>query len=197
MNISRNVRKTNILASALVVILFLPNPAVSSDETALPAESQQLIERLEEWESAEREEFEKMVQAKTAEVVTLLETQLTATTKKGDLDGALAIRRKIEELNAKLLPNTGQQLAAWLAARKIEFKAKSGKHVIKFESDNSALLFFKSEPGQKITYKALSDRHVELRWGKTNYRLEYSKDMKTGVFVSPAGKYPVSTSLDE
>ncbi len=65
----------------------------------LPEESATLIQKLNEWELEKQAELQTELQKKRQEVVAILQRQLEATTKAGDLDGALAIKKEIKRLS--------------------------------------------------------------------------------------------------
>ena len=81
----------------LLVLLpaFLYHSA-NSQTKDLPEETKELIESLENWESIQLEKYQDLVEAKRKEVVALMKAHLEKTTKTGDLEGALAIKEKIE-----------------------------------------------------------------------------------------------------
>ena len=177
----------------LTVVIFLgaigSDPGLCEDNAKLPIESQLIIERLDAWESDQREELNKRVREKRAEVITALKHQLEETAKKGRLDGALEVKKKISILE---LPASPIELATWLVGRKIEFNGRSGRHIIEFKLDE-AFLNRSGSSAQKVTYRALSNRTVELNWG-TDYILKYNEDMTEATLISPAGQYQVTTS---
>ncbi len=83
------------IASILVALLATVG---AQDEKKLPTESQDLINRLADWELEKQAALQAEMKAKRAEVVAVLQRHLAHATKSGDLDGALAIRQKITEL---------------------------------------------------------------------------------------------------
>lgn len=85
------VRIFTLLVAGLIV-----SGAKSED---LPEDSKVLIERLEEFEAGELKKFEAVVADKRAQVTTILEQHLSRETKKGNLDGALALKAKVAELS--------------------------------------------------------------------------------------------------
>lgn len=69
-----------------------------AQELALPTASQELADRLNEWEAEQKAALEKRINDKRDQVIQVFSTQLENATKEGDLDGALAIRNYIESL---------------------------------------------------------------------------------------------------
>jgi len=176
----------------ILLVFFGAEIAFSQSNPELPTAAKQLVEGLERWEAVQREDLEQRIVRKKAEILNELKRHLDAATRGGNLDGAIAIREKIAELEPQKLPASRAELSAWLEGRKIEFSSpRSGRHVIEFNRD-SAVLYLERNSGRTISYRALSDRAVELKWD-TTYKLEYSDDMTEATFVSPAGEYPVKT----
>lgn len=64
----------------------------------LPDESTALLKKLRDWELEKQIELKAEIQEKRDSVVALLQEHLDAATKRGDLDGAIAIRKEIEKL---------------------------------------------------------------------------------------------------
>ena len=64
----------------------------------LPKDSQDLISKLTNWELDRQAELQKEIEAKRSEVIEVLKKHLRTTTKAGNLEGALAIRKEIERL---------------------------------------------------------------------------------------------------
>jgi len=64
----------------------------------LPPAAQELASKLEDWEGQQRAALEERIDEKRHQVVGALNAQLENVTKKGDLDGALAIRKYIESI---------------------------------------------------------------------------------------------------
>jgi hypothetical protein len=185
--------KISVRNFTVLILLASTNFGRCDDDPKLPAETTQLIKRFDLWEAVQREELEKTVRAKTVELIATLKRQLDATTKQGNLDGALAIRKRIAELETRHLPTSASQLEAWLEGRKIVFNGKSGKHVVEIFEHGKAILHHGKKSGQKASYRVLSDRVVELKWGG-KFRLEYSRDMSKATLIAPSGNYPDTTT---
>lgn len=98
--------KTIIIA---IVACFLVGKA-KCDESKLPKESQELVKRLRDWELERQIELQTEIEQKRAEVLAILRQQLPAVTKKGDLDGAIALRAVITELEKKEKMQTKSKL---------------------------------------------------------------------------------------
>ena len=67
----------------------------------LPEDAKELVSKLSSWELDRQAELQKEITEKRTEVVSVLQTTLERTTKSGDLDGALAIKKEIERLTPK------------------------------------------------------------------------------------------------
>ncbi len=72
-----------------------------AQEKQLPTESKELTDKLSAWELDLQAEMQQEIRAKRNEVIELLEKHLESATRSGDLDGAIAIRAKIQELRPK------------------------------------------------------------------------------------------------
>lgn len=82
--------------AASVVFWLLP---VDADE--LPRQAQELIDKLSEFEAAEKEKLDALLAEKRSAVVEILKEQAESEARKGNVDGALVIREKIIELGGK------------------------------------------------------------------------------------------------
>ncbi len=81
---------------SLALCLLLP-----SAHANLPARSQELVNKLEEFEKAEEAAFREKVQEKREAVIKLLKEHAVVETKRGDLDAALSISTAIIGLGGK------------------------------------------------------------------------------------------------
>lgn len=86
-------KRMKILISSLLLALAIPTL-----HAELPAEAGDLLSKLASWEIDQQVELQKRIQEKRAEVSKFLERIVEERTKTGDLDGALAVKAKIEEL---------------------------------------------------------------------------------------------------
>ncbi len=75
---------------------FFGSSALIAQE--LPESAKKLIQKLDQFEAEQLEIARKRIQEKRKEVMKALEFQMTAETRAQNLDGALAIRNKIDEL---------------------------------------------------------------------------------------------------
>lgn len=73
-------------------------------EITLPEETAALLDNLEQWEFVEQVHFEEKLKEKRRQVVETLRRHQASQTRQGDLDTALAIKKKADELEA-LIPN--------------------------------------------------------------------------------------------
>lgn len=81
-----------ISLAALVAIV----PLICASQ--LPEKAGDLVTKLKNWELEQQASFQKTIHEKRLQVVAALESELTLATKSGDLEGALAIKKAIEEL---------------------------------------------------------------------------------------------------
>ncbi len=84
----------------------------------LPRTAQDLVDKLEEFEKAETEKLESLLAEKRKAVMNILQEQAQDETRKGNLDGAIAIREKIVDLGGQSETTempiaTSQPAASW------------------------------------------------------------------------------------
>ncbi|MBA3700322.1 MAG: hypothetical protein H0W78_15865 [Planctomycetes bacterium] len=94
------MRHLLILALALVTVLALPLAA--ADAPKLPPKAQEVVDKLEKSEAKLTTDYKKSVNTERAKSISDLQKAQKDVTKSGDLDGALAIKKQIEELQAKI-----------------------------------------------------------------------------------------------
>ena len=90
----------------LVIIIAFFTQSVFAEETdtiKLPSDSQHLVDRLAEYEQREKDKLKKTLDTKRGEVLTILKKHFKFRSKNGQLDQALAIRKKINHIES-LLP---------------------------------------------------------------------------------------------
>lgn len=87
----------------LVAVILVPGKLLAQQK-ALPEETRSLLENLEQWEFVEKVHFEEKLKEKRRQVVETLRRHQASQTRLGDLDTALAIKKKADELEA-LIPN--------------------------------------------------------------------------------------------
>lgn len=85
-------------ATSQIVLLSFAITALAAGED-LPSESKLLLEKLNAFENKEWKKFEGIVSEKTDQVVKVLEAHLERETKSGNLERAIALREKIQELS--------------------------------------------------------------------------------------------------
>ena len=68
----------------------------------LPNESAELIKKLSDWELELQVELKDKIKTKRSEIVEILEKHLDSTTRAGDLEGAISLKKEIERLQATL-----------------------------------------------------------------------------------------------
>ena len=167
-----NTSTTLLLLSALFSFSAFAAPN-KGDERPLPAEAKQLLDRLDFWEGVQREELKKRLAEKRSEVVAALKEELTKVTKKGDLDGALAIRDKIAELEKLQRP-----------------KSLVGKWNFIFDRKNRLYTFSKS--GTYTGHYPDSGRRYTGRWKAEHGAVTLIRDGEKEAFATvtliPKGK---------
>ncbi|MCP5537776.1 MAG: hypothetical protein H7A51_16270 [Akkermansiaceae bacterium] len=150
-------------------LLLVLNPAAqmhaqtepSPQAGKLPSDSQNLVDRLKEYEDREKTKLDKLLNRKRSEVLAILKKQFKFRTQKGQLDQALAIRKEIEriedllpqaapsrltptrkkfELNGQILPTSKTP-----AYFELDIDEQKGKIYLEFEHLEMARLLDKSK----------------------------------------------------
>ena len=88
----------------LVICLLVLSNLVFG-QAILPGDAQSLVDKLTQWEKQREAEYTKEIALKRQQVVTALQSHLKNATKRGDLDGALAIRNFIKALQPETISN--------------------------------------------------------------------------------------------
>ena len=94
-----------LLVSALVIgaAILVPRE-LPAQSKPLPDETRSLLDNLEQWEFQEKVHLEEKLKEKRKQVIEALRRQQASYTRQGDLDTALAIKKRADELEA-LVPN--------------------------------------------------------------------------------------------
>ena len=86
----------------LILLLALALPLPAAEAPKLPPKATEAMEKLEKSEAKLTTDFKKSVNAERAKTIVDLQKAQKDVTKSGDLDGALAIKKQIEALQAKI-----------------------------------------------------------------------------------------------
>lgn len=95
------MRHLVILAITAVLVVFTM-PLSAAEAAKLPPKAQEVMDKLEKSEAKLTTDYKKSVNAERAKTIGDLQKAQKDITKSGDLDGALAIKKQIEELQAKI-----------------------------------------------------------------------------------------------
>jgi hypothetical protein len=87
-----------LMLLALVALL----PVCGAETAKLPTKAQEAMEKLEKSEGKLTADYKKSLNAERGKTITELQKAQKDVTKSGDLDGALAIKKQIEALQAKI-----------------------------------------------------------------------------------------------
>lgn len=93
------MRHLLFLAFAVAILIA---PPVAAEEVKLPPKAQEVIDKLEKSEGRLTTDYKKSLNAERAKTINELQKAQKDVTKSGDLDGALAIKKQIEALQAKI-----------------------------------------------------------------------------------------------
>jgi len=116
--------------TTITTCLILPTALVTQGQEKkshqLPRKSAELVKKLGEYEAEKIAELEKDLTRVRTQVITSLKKHLEAATKSGKLEDAIAIRDKIQELEAKIpKPGEKKKPASNLFAKDYTFKLES------------------------------------------------------------------------
>lgn len=86
----------------LMLLALVALPLHGADAPKLPAKAQEAMEKLEKSEGKLTAEYKKSLNAERGKTIADLQKAQKDVTKSGDLEGALAIKKQIEDLQAKI-----------------------------------------------------------------------------------------------
>lgn len=98
------------LKFGLLIFSFIAGSTSIFAQEKLPPDSERLLQRLTEFEEKEREKAKAAIFEKRVLVVEALKSHLENETKRGNLDAAIALRKKIDELSES--PKSDKQASA-------------------------------------------------------------------------------------
>lgn len=140
-----------------------------AQEKALPRGAQALVEKLDIWEKEQRQKLEQEIQAKRTEVARLLEKEMAEATKRGDLDGALALRAKI----AALMPASNSSPSGGKSAEEeLADKVCQGRWGWLPADPEHRLTFRKGGRGEMATPSGVSSLAWSIEEGKFTFTME-------------------------
>lgn len=90
------------LIIALVLLLTVAMPLGAAEIPKLPADAQKAMDKLDKSETKLSMDFKKSLNAERTKTIGELQKAQKDITKSGDLDGALAVKKQIEALQAKI-----------------------------------------------------------------------------------------------
>ena len=132
----------------MILIVTALLPLWSGEAQKLPAKAQEAMDKLEKSESKLTFDYKKSVNTERTKIIGELQKAQKDVTKSGDLDGALAIKKQIEELQAKiaadddtdLLGNKTKNDPAKLLVGKWDFiKTNSVAGTFDFKADGNCI----------------------------------------------------------
>jgi hypothetical protein len=93
-----------LITIALLLTLLLPSTTSlgAAEAPKLPADAQKAVDKLDKAEAKLNQEHKRAVNSERAKAITDLQKAQKDITKSGDLDGALAVKKQIEALQAKI-----------------------------------------------------------------------------------------------
>lgn len=155
----------------------------------LPEKAGELVTKLQAWELEQQAALEKTIHEKRKQVIAALENELKVTTKSGDLEGALAIKKAIEDLakpingGAALAPQPSSQSKTAATDREPNLLANPS-----FEDGQTGWTFTSANRRGSATVDT-----SESRDGKGSIRIENALEddsfLKQTVPVKPLTRY--------
>ena len=130
----------------------------------LPRGAQELANKLQEWEAAEKEKLKQRIQEKRTQVEAALQAHLARVTRNGDLDGALAIRAYLKSLNdskesdKRVTPEETREL---LIGTLWKMSSEKGKMTLTFISETEAVWTHDNFKGVRV-WRIVKDGEIEL-----------------------------------
>jgi len=91
-----------LLILILALIVVAGQPVAGAEAAKLPPKAQEVIDKLEKSEAKITADYKKSVNSERAKSIVELQKAQREVTRTGDLDGALAIKKQIEALQAKI-----------------------------------------------------------------------------------------------
>ena len=137
---------TPMKATILLGIIVFVGASAFAQTDQLPPESQELLQKLKEWELEKQIELKKEFEEKRRTVATVLKQHVTAATKRGDLDSAIAIQKQIDAL-------TGGETLKVSSSTPVVKKSKPAriKCDLRFEPFRSGRKVFTNKPAVWMT----------------------------------------------
>lgn len=99
-----------LMLLALLTLTGASLPLAAADAPKLPTKAQEAMEKLEKSEGKLTSDYKKSLNAERGKTIVELQKAQKDVTKSGDLDGALAIKKQIEELQAKIAEDDDSDL---------------------------------------------------------------------------------------
>lgn len=178
------------MKTLILLLVTLPIFAMADD---FPRDVAEVISKLERFEAEELDKANKAISDKRSDVADFLETALERETKSGNLDTAVALRKKIEQMrdskNALSFSSpsgtapqaTGHQdLNTWIET--VEIHDASGRWVI---TDTEVIQY--SNKGGTKNFKRIKndqDPRISFEASGTIFTLEIDKDRSKGIRTS-------------
>lgn len=156
----------HLLIPALILIVMVVSPVSAAEEAAkLPSKAQEVMEKLEKSEGKLTADYKKSVNAERARSISELQKTQRDVTKTGDLDGALAIKKQIEELQAKIAADEDTDLLGNKTAKADPSKLLVGKWDFTKTNGVAGVLDFKADGNCIANITApVAFPYVPCRW---------------------------------
>ena len=135
----------HLLILALALMVTVTSPVIAAEAAKLPAKAQEVMEKLEKSEGKLTVDYKKSVNAERAKSISELQKTQRDVTKTGDLDGALAIKKQIEELQAKITADEDTDLLGNKTAKADPAKLLVGKWDFTKTNGVTGVLDFKAD----------------------------------------------------
>jgi hypothetical protein len=157
------MRHLMILALALMIAITLP--LAGAEAAKLPAKAQEVMDKLEKTASKLTTDYKKSVNAERAKTITDLQKAQKDITKTGDLDGALAVKKQIEDLQAKIAADEETDLLGNKKDKADPAKLLVGKWEFQKTNNIAGTLDFKADGNCIATITApIAFPYVPCKW---------------------------------
>jgi hypothetical protein len=157
------MRHLMIFALALIIAVMLP--LAGAEAAKLPSKAQEVMDKLEKTSAKLTTDYKKSVNAERAKTITDLQKAQKDVTKSGDLDGALAIKKQIEDLQAKIAADEDTDLLGNKKDKGDPAKLLAGKWDFTKTNGIAGTLDFKADGNCIATITApIAFPYVPCKW---------------------------------
>jgi len=155
---------------------FVSVSALSADEASLPKDAKELLSKLENFEHEQLAKAHAVISEKRAGVVGVLKSQMDRETRAGNLEGALALKGKIESLSTEKFETApsdaskagnapSKETAFFVGPVWFMGDEKNPYSSFKFEADGTGEKVFRGKP-LELTWTMTPEGGLHIQIGK-------------------------------